>query len=120
MSYKLGVITQDRGLEKLMERISKHFGYELQIFESCSDFVDDSSNDHIGVVVVDGSVCAQPRLMDLQIVFNVAPNWHVLYLPRTNKKDEIKEAVKLGAFGSLHRPLSEREVRQMVQSAIGI
>ena len=120
MSVQLGVITQDRGLEKVMERISQHFGYTLHIFESCTDFVDHSGDDDVGVVVVDGSVCSQPRLMDLQIVFNGAPNWRVLYLPRTNKKDEIKEAVELGAFGSLHKPLSEREVRQMVQSAIGI
>jgi DNA-binding NtrC family response regulator len=120
MIYTLGVITQDRGLEKVMERISNHFGYALHIFESCTDFVDDSNDSDVGVVVVDGSVCSQPRLMDLQMVLNEAPNWRVLYLPRTNKKDEIKEAVELGAFGSLHKPLSEQEVRQMVQSAIGI
>ena len=35
-------------------------------------------------------------------------------------KDEIKEAMELGAFGSIHKPVSEQEVRQMVQSAIGI
>jgi len=120
MSYKLGVITQDRGLEKVMARIANHFGHELLIFERCTDFVDDSGDYDVGVVVVDGSVCSQPRLMDLQMVFNGAPNWRVIYLPRTNKKDEIKEAIELGAFGSLHKPLSEREVRQMIQSAIGI
>jgi AmiR/NasT family two-component response regulator len=58
--------------------------------------------------------------MDLQMVLSEAPLWQVLYLPRTNKKNEIKEAVELGVFGSLHKPLSEQEVRQMVQSATGI
>jgi DNA-binding NtrC family response regulator len=120
MNYRLGVITQDRGLEKVMERISNHFGCDLRIFESCAGFVDGFGGSDVGVVVVDGSVCSQPRLMDLQMVLNEAPHWQVLYLPRTNKKNEIKEAVELGAFGSLHKPLSEQEVRQMVQSAIGI
>jgi len=120
MNYKLGLITQDRGLEKVMERIASHFEYELHIFESCTDFVGGCGDADVGVVVVDGSVCSQPRLMDLQMVLNEAPDWQVLYLPRTNKKNEIKEAVELGAFGSLHKPLSEHEVRQMVQSAIGI
>lgn len=120
MNYRLGVITQDRGLEKVMERISNHFGFDLRVFESCSDFVEGFGSSDVGVVVVDGSVCSQPRLMDLQMVLNDAPLWQVLYLPRTNKKNEIKEAVELGVFGSLHKPLSEQEVRQMVQSAIGI
>jgi CheY-like chemotaxis protein len=44
----------------------------------------------------------------------------VIYLPRTNKKQEIKEAMAIGAFGCLHKPVSEQEVRQMVQSALGI
>jgi DNA-binding NtrC family response regulator len=120
MNYRLGVITQDRGLEKVMERISNHFGLVLRIFENCADFVEGFGSTDVGVVVVDGSVCSQPRLMDLQMVLNDAPNWQVLYLPRTNKINEIKEAVELGAYGSLHKPLSEQEVRQMVQSAIGI
>jgi DNA-binding NarL/FixJ family response regulator len=58
--------------------------------------------------------------MDLQIVLSEAPAWQVLYLPRTSKKHEIKEAMELGAFGSLHKPVSEREVRQMVQAATGV
>ncbi len=120
MDYKLGLITQDRGLEKVMRRISDHFGHELSIFESCADFVSDCGDSEVGVVVVDGSVCSQPRLMDLQMVLNEAPAWQVLYLPRTSRKNEIKEAVELGAFGSLHKPVSEQEVRQMVQSAVGI
>jgi DNA-binding NtrC family response regulator len=120
MSSRLGVITQDRGLEKVMERISNHFGYDLRTFENCADFVDGIGGSGGGVVVVDGSVCSQPRLMDLQMVLSEAPLWQVLYLPRTNKKNEIKEAVELGVFGSLHKPLSEQEVRQMVQSATGI
>ena len=120
MDYRLGLITQDRGLEKIMRRISDHFGYGLFIFETCTDFVKDFGENVAGVVIIDGSVCSQPRLMDLQMVLNEAPAWQVLYLPRTRKKDEIKEAVGLGVFGSLHKPVSEQEVRQMVQSAIGI
>jgi len=120
MNYKLALITQDRGLEKVMERISNHFGYELFIFENCTDFVSGFGDADVGVVIVDGSVCSQPRLMDLQMVLNEAPSWRVLYLPNTNKKGEIKQAMEVGAFGSLHKPLSEQEVRQMVQSAIGI
>jgi DNA-binding NarL/FixJ family response regulator len=58
--------------------------------------------------------------MDLQTVLNEAPAWQVVYLPRTNKKEEVREAVGLGAFGCLHRPMSEQEIRQMVESALGI
>jgi len=116
MDYGLAIITQDRGLEKVMKRISNHFGYKLTFHENCADF----GGRERGVVVIDGSICSQPRLMDLQMVLNEAPAWQVLYLPRTNKKNEIKEAMGLGAFGCLHRPVSEQEVRQMVQSAVGI
>jgi DNA-binding NtrC family response regulator len=120
MNVQLGLITQDRSLEKIMERISNHLGCELHIFQNCMDFVGRFRDADAGVVVVDGSVCSQPRLMDLQMVVNEASDWRVLYLPRTNKKNEVKEAIELGAFGSLHKPLSEQEVRQMVQAAIGI
>jgi DNA-binding NtrC family response regulator len=120
MNVQLGLVTQDRGLEKIMERISTHFNRPLHIFQNCMDFVSRFRHADAGVVVVDGSVCSEPRLMDLQMVVNEAPDWRVLYLPRTNKKNEVKEAMDLGAFGSLHKPLSEQEVRQMVQAAIGI
>lgn len=120
MKCKLGLITQNRGLEKVMRRISEYVDHKLCIFENCADFVSALGGSGGGVVVVDGAVCPQPRLMDLQMLLSEAPNWQALYLPRTNKKNEIKEAVELGAFGSLHRPVSEQEVRQMVQSAIGI
>lgn len=120
MDYWLALITQDRGLEKVMRRISNHFGYELRLYEDCTAFAEDSRDSERGVVVVDASVCSQPRFMDLQMVLNEAPAWQVIYLPRTNKKNEIKEAMDLGAFGCLHKPVSELEVRQMVQSALGI
>lgn len=120
MNGRLALITQNRGLEKIMRRISEHFGYTLSIFESCSDFAEALGGTHDGVVVVDGTVCSQPRLMDLQMVLSAAPGWQALYLPRTNKKQEIKEAMELGAYGSLHRPVSEQEVRQMVESAVGV
>ena len=120
MDYGLAIVTQDRGLEKVMKRISNHFDCNLSLYEKCDDFVKDSGLRKLGVVVVDGSICSQPRLMDLQMVLNEAPGWQVLYLPRTNKKNEIKEAMGLGAFGCLHKPLSDQEVRQMVQSAVGV
>ncbi|MBW2195710.1 MAG: hypothetical protein JRD47_00230 [Deltaproteobacteria bacterium] len=120
MEYQLGLITQDRGLEKVMERISRHFGCSLGLYESCSDFVNDLDGGKKGVVVLDGMVCSRPRLMDLQMVLNESPAWKVVYLPRTKKKNEIKEAMEVGAFGSLHKPVSEHEVRQMLRSAIGI
>jgi len=120
MDYWLALITQDRGLEKVMRRISNHFGYEPRLYEDCTAFAEDSRDSERGVVVVDASVCSQPRFMDLQMVLNEAPAWQVIYLPRTNKKNEIKEAMDLGAFGCLHKPVSELEVRQMVQSALGI
>ncbi len=119
MDYRLGLITLDRGLEKVMRRISKDFGHDLTLYETCEDFVENSSANEKGVVVVDAATCSQPRLMDLQIVLNEIPAWQVLYLPRTNKKEEIKEAVGLGAFGCLHKPVSEQEIRQMVESALG-
>lgn len=121
MDYRLGLITLDRGLEKVMRRISRHFGYDLALYETCEDFVENSSAaNEKGVVVVDAATCSRPRLMDLQIVLNEIPAWQVLYLPRTNKKEEIKEAVGLGAFGCLHKPVSEQEIRQMVESALGV
>lgn len=120
MDYGLALITQDRGLETVMRRVSKHFDCELTLCQNCADFVKDFGGRERGVVVIDGSICSQPRLMDLQIVLNEATAWQVLYLPRTNKKNEIKEAMGLGAFGCLHKPVSEEEVRQMVQSAAGI
>ena len=120
MGYGLALITQDRGLEKIMRRISNHFGYEPSLYENCADYVKDFGGNQRGVVVIDAHICSQPRLMDLQMVLDEAPAWQVLYLPRTNKKQEIKEAMDLGAFGCLHKPISEQEVRQMVQSAMGI
>ncbi|NVM20643.1 MAG: hypothetical protein HWN68_02545 [Desulfobacterales bacterium] len=120
MHNGLALITQDRGLEKLMRRTSKHFGYELRLYENCTDFVGDFGGTEPGVVVVDACICSQPRFMDLQTVLNEATAWQVIYLPGTNKKKEIKEAMALGAFGCLHKPVSEQEVRQMVQSAMGI
>ena len=120
MGYELALITQDRGLEKVMRRISKHFGYELSLYENCVDFVKDFTGNEQGVVVIDACICSQPHLMDFQMVLNESPAWQAIYLPRTNKKQEIKEAVALGAFGCLHKPVSEQEVRQMVQSAMGI
>lgn len=120
MYSRLALITQDRGLEKVMRRISSHFGYNLGLYENCADFVSDFGGDEHGVVVVDASICSQPRLNDLQMVLNEIPAWQVLYLPRTNKKDEVKEAVGLGAFGCLHKPVSEQEIRQLVESALGV
>jgi FixJ family two-component response regulator len=120
MGHRLGLITQDRGLEKIIRRISHDCGYELSLYEVCADFVKDFGGNEQGVVVIDGSVCSQPRFMDLQVVLNEVPAWRVVYLPRTNKKNEIKEAMSLGTFGCLHKPVSEQEVRQMVESASGI
>jgi FixJ family two-component response regulator len=120
MDYRLALITQDPKLEKLVRRSSDHFGYELGLYESCTAFAEDSRDNELGVVVLDASVCSQPSLMDLQMVLNGAPAWRVIYLPSTNKKNEIKEAMDLGAFGCLHRPVNEQEIRQMVQSAMGI
>jgi DNA-binding NtrC family response regulator len=116
----LALITQDRGLEKVMGRVSNHFRSRLIVHEDCEDFVNHFRDHERGVVIVDACVCSQARLMDLQMVLNEAPAWRVIYLPSTSKKEEIKEAMGLGAFGCLHKPLSEQEVRQMVQSAMGI
>lgn len=120
VDYQLGLITQDRGLEKIMKRISKHFGSSLRLYESCIDFVKAHDSSRKGVVIVDGSVCSRPRLMDLQMVLNEVPAWQVVYLPQTRKRHEVKEAMDLGAFGSLHKPVSEHEVRQMLRSVIGV
>jgi len=121
MDYRLALITQDPKLEKLVKRISDHFGYRLKPYESCTAFAEDSrDNELVGVVVLDASICSQPSLMDLQMILNKAPAWRVIYLPSTNKTNEIKEAMDLGAFGCLHKPISEQEVRQMLQSALGI
>ena len=120
MDFELALITLDRGLEKVMKRISNHVRRRLSVYENCPDFIEDRGINEWGVVVVDGAVCPQPRLMDLQLVVNEVPAWQVLYLPRTNKKNEIKQAMSLGAFGCLHKPVSEQEIRQMVQSATGI
>lgn len=120
MDYGLALITQDPALEKLVRRSSDHFGYELRLYENCTAFAEDSRDNERGVVVVDASTCSQPRFMDLQMVLNEAPAWQVIYLPSTSKKNEIKEAMGLGAFGCLHKPVSEQEVRQMLQSALGI
>ncbi len=120
MGYGLALVTQDRGLEKIMDRISNHLGYELRLYENCTDFVGDFSSNERGVVVIDGNICSHPHLMDFQVVFDEAPEWQVIYLPRTNKKQEVKEAMAIGAFGCLHKPVNEQEVRQMVQSAMGI
>jgi len=120
MDDSLALITRDRGLEKVMKRISRRFGYELVVYENCGGFVEDFAGNEQGVVLIDASICSQPRLMDLQTVLNEAPAWQVVYLPRTNKKEEVREAMALGAFGCLHRPVSEQEVRQMVESALGI
>ena len=54
------------------------------------------------------------------MVLNEASAWQVIYLPGSNKKIEIKEAMSVGVFGCLHKPVSEREVQQMIQSAMGI
>jgi DNA-binding NtrC family response regulator len=120
MDHRLGLITQDRGLERIMRRISNDFGYELSLYEECGDFVNDFGGNEQGVVVIDGFICSQPRLMDLQFVLNEVPTWQVLYLPRTNKRNEVKEVMELRTFGILHRPVSEKEIRQMLESALGI
>jgi DNA-binding NtrC family response regulator len=120
MDYRLALITQDQRLEKVVKRVSDHFGCELTSYKNCGDFLEDLGSNQNGVIVIDGSICSQPRMMDLQLVLDEAPAWRVLYLPRTNKKEEIKEAMGLGTYGSLHKPVSEQEVRQMVESALGI
>jgi DNA-binding NtrC family response regulator len=120
MDYQFGLITQDRGLEQIMERISRDFNSNLRLYESCADFIKDQGHPKAGVVIVDGAVCPRPRQMDLQMVLNEVPAWRVIYLPRTQKRNEVKEAMGLGVFGSLHKPLSEHEVRQMLHSAIGM
>jgi FixJ family two-component response regulator len=120
MHYRLALITQDQRLKKVVKRVSGHFGCELSSYKNCGDFVDDLASYQNGVIVIDGSICSQPRMMDLQLVLNEAPAWRVLYLPRTSKKEEIKEAMGLGTYGCLHKPVSEQEVRQMVESALGI
>jgi DNA-binding NarL/FixJ family response regulator len=58
--------------------------------------------------------------MDLQLVLNEVPAWQVVYLPQTKKRQEVKEAMELGAFGSLHKPVSEHEVRQMLRAVTGV
>ena len=73
MNYEFALITQDRRFEKIMQRISDYFGCELTLYENCGDFVKGLGEDWWGVVVVDGYVCDQPRLMDLQMVLNKAP-----------------------------------------------
>jgi len=120
MDYNLALITQDRGLEKVMKRISSQFGCALTLYEDFENFVRNFDGSEQGVVLIDGSICSQPRLMDLQTVVNEAPAWQVVYLPRTRKKEEVRQAMGLGAFGCLHRPVSEEEVRQMVESAVGV
>jgi FixJ family two-component response regulator len=120
MDYKLALITQDRGFEKVMRSISNYFGYELTLYENCADFVKNFGGNKQGVVIVDASTCSQPRFMDLRMVLNEVPVWQVLYLPCTSKKTEVKEAVSLGIFGCLHKPVNEQEIRQMVQAALGI
>ena len=120
IGYGLALVTQDRGLEKIMRRVSNHLGYELTLCEDCTDFLKDLGGNERGVVVIDGHICSQPHLMDFQMVFDEAPAWQVIYLPRTNMKQEIKEAMAIGAFGCLHKPVNEQEVRQMIQSALGI
>ena len=121
MGYSLALITQDRGFEKVMKRISSHFGCKLSVYENCVDFLKDfADGNEQSVVIVDASICSQPHLMDLQMVLNEALSCRVVYLPRTNKKEEVKEAMGLGMFGCLHKPVSEQEVRQMVESALGI
>ena len=120
MDYGLALITQDRGLERIMKRLSNYFGYKLSFYESCIDFVDDLKVNQGGVVVVDASVCKQPRSTDLQMVLDEASAWQLVYLPVTNKKNEIKEVMSMGVFGCLHKPVNEQEIRQMVQSAMGI
>jgi DNA-binding NtrC family response regulator len=120
IGYGLALITQDRGLEKIMRRISNHLGYELSVYENCTDFVQDFGDKDGGVVVIDGYICSQPHLMDFQMVFAEAPAWQAIYLPRTTKKQEIEEAMAIGAFGCLHRPVNEQEVRQMIESALGM
>ncbi len=116
----MAVITQDRGLEKIMQRIADHLGYRLTLYENCADFVKDLGGNERGVVVIDGYICSEPHLMDFQMVFNEVRAWQTIYLPRTDKKQEIEEAMAIGAFGCLHRPISEQEIRQMVQAALGI
>ena len=120
MDYIVALISQDRGLEKVMKRISTYFGYKLTFYESCTDFVDDLKANERGVVVVDAFVCKQSHSMDLQMILDEASAWQLVYLPVTNKKSEIKEVMSMGVFGCLHKPVNEQEIRQMVQSAMGI
>jgi DNA-binding NtrC family response regulator len=120
MEHGLVMITQNRGLEKVMERLSRHHGCGLHLYESCADFIGELEVHQRGVVVVDATVCSQTRFTDLQTILNTASGWRVIYLPATNKKGEVKEAMSLGAFGCLHKPVNEREVRQMVESAMGM
>jgi len=120
MDYQLGLITLDRGLEQIMKRVSKYFNSQLRLYESCTDFVKDRGSGKAGAVIIDGAVCSQPSLMDLQMVLSEVPAWHVIYLPGTQKRNEVREAMRLGAFGSLHKPVSEHEVRQMLCSALGM
>ncbi len=119
-AYRLALITQDRGFEKVLKRVSRHFGCILLLYETCSDFINDLKGKKNGVVVVDASVCTRIRLMDLQMVLDEAAGWNVVFLPSANKKSDIKSAMNMGAFGCLHKPVNEQEVRQMVYSAMGI
>lgn len=118
--YSLALITQDRGFEKILERVSRHFDCILFLYETCSDFVNDLKGKKSGVVVVDAAVCTQVRRMDLQMVLDEATGWNVVFLPSANKKSDIRSAMAMGAFGCLHKPVNEQEVRQMVHSAMGI
>ena len=120
MEHGLAMITQNRGLEKVMERLARHHECEFHLYESCVDFIGELELHQRGVVIVDAAVCSQARFMDLQTILNTASGWQVIYLPATNRMGEIKEVMSLGAFGCLHKPVNEREVRQMVESAMGM
>ena len=119
-AYGLALITQNRGFERVMSRLASYFGHKIRFYETCADFIRIRKTEERGVVVVDATVCSQVGLTDLQAVLDEAPAWQVIYLPATNRKAEIKEAMSMGAFGCLHKPLRELEIRQMVESAMGI
>lgn len=120
MGQVVALISQNSMLVELMEKVANRFHLGLDVYEGCEAFVRALQEDQSGVAVVDASSCTQAGGADLQELLNEARRWRVVYLPKTNQKDEVKEAIGAGVFGCLHNPVKEPEVRQMLESALGI
>ena len=116
----IALITQNRGLENILRRVSSHYRIPVDFYENCDDFIKNLMKGFSGIVIVDASVCIRESLMDIDMIINEADNWKVIYIPKTNKRSEIKNAISVGVFGCLHRPVKEKEVSQMIYSAMDI